>query len=55
MRQLVDAGWIVEAEGQRIRQPGVFSIRVSSGVDWFELNGDVVPLPGTFAPMTLTV
>ena len=31
--------WIVEAEGRRVRQPGQFQLSVTSGVDWFELDG----------------
>jgi superfamily II DNA or RNA helicase len=35
------AGWHVEAEGKIFRRPGAMRIGVSSGVDWFELHGDV--------------
>jgi superfamily II DNA or RNA helicase len=38
---LVREGWRVEAEGKLYRQPGAFSIEVTSGVDWFELHGTV--------------
>ena len=41
IRTLVEAGWHVEAEGKYFRRPGAFSIEVSSGVDWFELHGEV--------------
>jgi hypothetical protein len=41
VRTLLDAGWFVEAEGKIYRTPGVFKIAVESGVDWFELHGDV--------------
>lgn len=41
IRTLVEAGWHVEAEGKYFRRPGEFRIEVSSGVDWFELHGDV--------------
>ncbi len=41
IRALVEAGWHVEAEGKYFRRPGEFHIEVSSGVDWFELHGDV--------------
>lgn len=41
IRALVEAGWHVEAEGKYFRRPGEFRIEVSSGVDWFELHGDV--------------
>jgi len=37
-RELVLAGWIVEAEGKLYRQAGTFNLEVSSGVDWFDLN-----------------
>jgi len=36
---LVNAGWVVLAEGVRMRRAGAFSLSVSSGVDWFELDG----------------
>src|SRR5260370_342945 len=38
---LVEAGWDIEAEGKIFRRPGAFRIEVSSGVDWFELHGEV--------------
>ncbi len=41
VRTLVEAGWHVEAEGKVLRRPGGYSIAVSSGVDWFELHGQV--------------
>src|SRR5947209_5048160 len=41
IRALVEAGWHVEAEGRFFRRPGAFRIDVSSGVDWFELHGEV--------------
>jgi superfamily II DNA or RNA helicase len=36
---LVQAGWIVEAEGLKIRKPGQWRLSVISGVDWFDLEG----------------
>ncbi len=39
--QLTSEGWHVEAEGKLYRQPGEFKIEVSSGIDWFELHGDL--------------
>jgi superfamily II DNA or RNA helicase len=39
--QLVKEGWHVEADGRLYRQPGAFSLEVTSGVDWFELHGRV--------------
>ena len=41
IRTLVEAGWHVEAEGKYFRRPGEFRLEVSSGVDWFELHGEV--------------
>ncbi|HEV3041627.1 MAG TPA: DEAD/DEAH box helicase [Candidatus Angelobacter sp.] len=41
IRTLVEAGWHVEVEGKFFRRPGEFRIEVSSGVDWFELHGEV--------------
>jgi superfamily II DNA or RNA helicase len=35
------AGWHVEAEGKIFRRPGAMHVGVSSGVDWFELHGEV--------------
>jgi superfamily II DNA or RNA helicase len=37
---LVQAGWIVEAEGGVIRKPGEWRLSVTSGVDWFDLEGE---------------
>jgi len=41
--QLIERGWVVEAEGQRLRQVAEqqLTLSVSSNVDWFELEGDV--------------
>jgi SNF2 family DNA or RNA helicase len=41
VRTLIGAGWHVEAEGKLYRQPGEFNIEVTSGIDWFELHGEV--------------
>jgi superfamily II DNA or RNA helicase len=41
VRALVEAGWHLEAEGKTFRRPGDFRVEVSSGVDWFELHGEV--------------
>jgi superfamily II DNA or RNA helicase len=35
------AGWHVEAEGKIFRRPGAMHVGVSSGIDWFELHGEV--------------
>ena len=36
---LTSAGWQVVAEGKLVRRAGSFTMSVSSGVDWFELDG----------------
>jgi superfamily II DNA or RNA helicase len=36
---LLDAGWRVEARGGRLRRAGGLSLTVSSGIDWFDLEG----------------
>lgn len=41
VRALVEAGWHIEAEGKVFRRPGAFNIEVTSGIDWFELHGEV--------------
>jgi hypothetical protein len=40
VRTLVSEGWRVEAEGKLYRRAGKVEIKVSSGVDWFELHGN---------------
>jgi len=39
VRELTAEGWHIEAEGKLYRAAGRFDIQVSSGVDWFELQG----------------
>ena len=41
IQTLLDNGWHVEAEGKLYRRPGNFNLSVSSGIDWFELHGQV--------------
>jgi superfamily II DNA or RNA helicase len=41
VRDLVIAGWHVEADGKLFRNPDSFNLRISSGIDWFELHGAV--------------
>ncbi len=51
LEELVSSGWRVEADGRPFRTPGAFRMRLASGIDWFELHGDVeyegtsVPIP----------
>jgi superfamily II DNA or RNA helicase len=41
VRTLLAEGWQVEAQGKLYRPAGRFEVRVASGIDWFELHGDV--------------
>ena len=41
VRRILPLGWNVEAEGRLFRRPGSLQLNVSSGIDWFELRGDV--------------
>ena len=41
VRALAESGWLITAAGKLFRQPGKSSVSVSSGVDWFELQGAV--------------
>jgi hypothetical protein len=41
VRELLLAGWHVEAEGKAFRQAGPARVDVSSGIDWFELRAEV--------------
>jgi superfamily II DNA or RNA helicase len=41
IKELVEGGWRVLANGRMIRSPSGFAMRVSSGVDWFDLEGGV--------------
>jgi superfamily II DNA or RNA helicase len=41
VRALTGAGWVVEADGKMFRAPGKFTLNVASGVDWFDLQGNV--------------
>ena len=40
-KELVAAGWRIEAEGKLIRPAGEFKLALSTGIDWFELQGGV--------------
>lgn len=48
---LLQEEWQVQAEGKSIRSSGAFQINITTGVDWFDLNTEVVfdgirvPLP----------
>jgi len=51
VQDLVAAEWHVEAEGRIFRNPGALKFQLASGIDWFELHGDVqygetsIPVP----------
>jgi superfamily II DNA or RNA helicase len=55
--ELVEAGWHVEADDRVHRAAGARTARVSSGIDWFDLEGGVdfgdqhVPLPRLLAAL----
>jgi superfamily II DNA or RNA helicase len=57
VRQLLDAGWRVEAAGRVYRQPDSSALALRSGIDWFELHGHVdyeghrAPLPALLAAL----
>ena len=40
-KDLVAAGWRVEAEGKLIRPAGEFKLALATGIDWFELDGGI--------------
>ena len=40
-KDLVVAGWRVEAEGKLIRPAGEFKMALATGIDWFELDGGI--------------
>jgi hypothetical protein len=41
VRELLHDGWHVEAEGKAFRRAGATRVDVTSGIDWFELRGEV--------------
>ena len=41
IRELVRDGWHIESEGKLFRNANGFRAEVNSGVDWFELHGEV--------------
>ncbi|HUA63004.1 MAG TPA: DEAD/DEAH box helicase [Verrucomicrobiae bacterium] len=41
LRDLIASGWHVEAEGKAFRKPGAARVSVSSGIDWFEVEGAI--------------
>lgn len=40
-KELVFAGWRIEAEGKLIRPVGEFKLALSTGIDWFDLDGGI--------------
>ncbi len=41
-RQLIAEGWSVEAEGRPLRGASGFEMRLTTGIDWFELKGGAI-------------
>ena len=41
VRDLVDDGWIVEADGSPVRAGGQLRTKVTSGIDWFDLEAEI--------------
>ncbi|MCB1058275.1 MAG: SWIM zinc finger family protein, partial [Acidobacteria bacterium] len=41
VRILVGEGWVVRADGKIHRRPGPIRMSVASGVDWFDVHGEV--------------
>lgn len=41
LMKLLESNWEVEAEGAKVKPPGMFRMGVSSGLDWFDLNGEL--------------
>jgi superfamily II DNA or RNA helicase len=50
VRTLTAEGWVVEGEGARYRQGGAAKWSLKSGIDWFDLTGEVT-FDGTSAPL----
>ena len=41
VRELVDGGWAIFADGSKVRQAGGMRFRVTSDLDWFDVHTDV--------------
>ncbi len=41
LRALFDSGWEILSDDKPFRQPGEVTFRVESGIDWFDLTGNV--------------
>ncbi|HXG55496.1 MAG TPA: DEAD/DEAH box helicase [Vicinamibacterales bacterium] len=52
VRALVSDGWRVEADGAVFRAAHTMKMQVSSGIDWFELHGEVDFGDGVSVPLT---
>ncbi|HJR57808.1 MAG TPA: DEAD/DEAH box helicase [Vicinamibacterales bacterium] len=52
VRTLVAEGWHVEAEGAAFRTAQAMRVQVKSGIDWFELHGDLDFGEGRIVPLT---
>ena len=51
LEHLLNEGWLLRAEGNTLRRPGRLSFGITTGIDWFELEGTAsfegrdVPIP----------
>ena len=50
VRSLTESGWLIRADEKPVRQAGELKFQVKSGIDWFELRGDV-----TFGDATIAL
>ena len=50
VRDLTESGWVIRADDKPVRQGGELKFQVKSGIDWFELRGDV-----TFGEATIAL
>lgn len=41
VRVLVDEGWLIEADGAPVRAGGQMRAKVTSGIDWFDLEAEI--------------
>ncbi|MBI2027559.1 MAG: SNF2 helicase associated domain-containing protein, partial [Deltaproteobacteria bacterium] len=42
VKKMISWGWLVEIDGKKVRQSGDFNISVSSGIDWFDVDAEMI-------------